>query len=112
MKNIILVTGGAGYIGSHVCKALHQAGYLPVVYDNLSAGFQHAVKWGPFELGDVLDTGRLTDVMAAHKPVAVIGMAAHIAAGESVTMPGKYYRNNTMGQLSLLEAMSACGVKN
>ena len=67
----ILVTGGAGYIGSHTCKALARAGHTPVTYDNLSRGFQHAVKWGPLERGDILDAERLAEVIARHRPQAV-----------------------------------------
>lgn len=108
----ILVTGGAGYIGSHVCKELKSAGYNPVVYDNLVSGFEVAVKWGAFEKGDVLDSARLTEVINKHNPVAVVHMAAYIAAGESVKLPGKYYKNNSFGGLCLLEAMKECGIKN
>jgi UDP-arabinose 4-epimerase len=101
----ILVTGGAGYIGSHTCKALSQAGYLPVTYDNLISGHDWAVKWGPLEPGDILDRDRLLDVMTAHKPIAVLHFAAYAYVGESLKAPGKYYRNNVVGTLTLLEAM-------
>ena len=72
LSNAVLVTGGAGYIGSHVCKALAAAGFKPVVYDNLSRGFEWAVKWGPFERGDVLDQARLEAVISRHRPTAVM----------------------------------------
>jgi len=106
----ILVTGGAGYIGSHACKALAAAGFLPVVLDNLSYGHQDAVRWGPFERGDIADRPRLDEVLAKHKPVAVMHFAAFAYVGESVTDPGKYYRNNTAGTLTLLEAMRDHGI--
>jgi UDP-arabinose 4-epimerase len=101
----ILVTGGAGYIGSHTCKALAQAGFTPVTYDNLQSGHRRAVKWGPLEEGDLADRARLAAVIAGHAPQAVIHFAASIAAGESVVDPGAYYRNNVAGSLTLLEAM-------
>jgi UDP-arabinose 4-epimerase len=106
----VLVTGGAGYIGSHACKALARAGHEPVVYDSLEHGFRDFVRWGPLERGDMLDSERLTAVIRAHKPEAVLHFAAYIAAGESVENPGKYYRNNVGGSLSLLQAMRDEGV--
>jgi UDP-arabinose 4-epimerase len=107
MPRTILVTGGAGYIGSHTCKALAQDGYLPVVYDNLSAGHADAVQWGPLEMGDCSDRTRLDAVITRHHPVAVIHFAAFAYVGESVNDPAKYYRNNVAGALTLLEAMHA-----
>jgi UDP-arabinose 4-epimerase len=109
MENI-LVTGGAGYIGSHACKALANAGYLPVVYDNLSRGHAHAVKWGPLERGDLLDRARLDEVMARHRPTAVVHFAALAYVGESVAEPLAYYRNNVAGSLTLVEAAQAAGI--
>ena len=106
----VLVAGGAGYIGSHACKALSRAGYLPVTYDNLVYGHEHAVKWGPFEAGDILDRARLDDVMRRHKPAAIMHFAAFTYVGESVSDPGKYYRNNVVGSLALLEAARDHGV--
>lgn len=106
----ILVTGGAGYIGSHVCKALAGWGYRPVVYDNLIHGHSWAVKWGPFELGDVCDFARLTEVIAKHRPVAVMHFAALAYIGESTQEPAKYYRNNVAGTLTLLDAMRAADI--
>lgn len=105
----ILVTGGAGYIGSHVCKALARAGETPVVYDNLSKGHEWAVRWGPLERGDLLDAERLRGVFARHRPEAVIHFAALIEVGESVREPEKYYRNNVGGSLTLLEEMRRAG---
>ena len=105
----ILVTGGAGYIGSHACKALAAAGYTPVTYDNLSTGWQDAVKFGPFEQGDLLDRARLDEVFAKHRPAAVVHFAALSQVGESMTDPGKYWRNNVTGSLTLIEAATDAG---
>jgi UDP-arabinose 4-epimerase len=110
MRGTVLVTGGAGYIGAHACKALSEAGYRPVVYDNFVHGHQDAVRWGPLEEGDTADQARLGEVLAAHRPAAVMHFAAFTAVGESVADPGKYYRNNVAGTLGLLEAMIAHGV--
>jgi UDP-arabinose 4-epimerase len=106
----ILVVGGAGYIGSHVCKELFNSGYLPVCYDNLIYGHEWAVKWGPLVKGDLHDANLLRQVFARYKPEGVIHLAAFAYVGESVTDPGKYYVNNVAGTLSLLESMRACGV--
>ncbi len=106
----ILVTGGAGYIGSHTCKVLHENGYLPVVYDNLVYGHEWAVKWGPFEHGDTNDRQRLDEVIQKHKPSAVMHFAAYAYVGESVENPGKYYQNNVSGTVTLLEAMRDNGI--
>lgn len=111
MNQNVLVTGGAGYIGSHTCKALAQAGFRPVVYDNLVYGHEWAVKWGPLEVGDIADRARLDEVFATYRPVAVIHFAAFAYVGESVTNPGKYYRNNVSGSLSLIEAAVHHGVE-
>lgn len=100
----ILVTGGAGYIGSHTAKLLRLEGIEPVVYDNLSTGNRSAVRWGPFVQGDILDTGYLVEVIEQHQPAAVIHFAASAYVGESVADPAKYYNNNVRGTLSLLEA--------
>lgn len=106
----ICVTGGAGYIGSHVCKALAQAGHEVVVYDNLSTGHREFVRFGPFEYGDINDSQRLRSCFNRHKPDAVIHFAASIDVGESVKNPGKYFRNNVCGALGVLEAMRDEGV--
>lgn len=108
----ILVTGGAGYIGSHACKALRQAGYVPVTYDNLSTGWADAVKFGPFEQGDLLDRARLDEVFAKHQPAAVMHFAALSLVGEAMANPGKYWRNNVTGSLTLIEAAVAAGCRN
>lgn len=110
-KGTVLVTGGAGYIGSHACKALARAGYEPVVFDNLVFGHEWAVKWGPMEQGDLNDRSRLDEVLERHRPQAVMHFAAYTYVGESVTDPGKYYRNNVVGSLTLLEAMRDHGVQ-
>lgn len=101
----VIVIGGAGYVGSHACKALARAGYLPVVYDNLCYGHEWAVKWGPLEQGDILDRRRLEEVLVRYQPGAVMHFAAFAYVGESVTDPGRYYRNNVTGTLNLLETM-------
>jgi UDP-glucose 4-epimerase len=106
MSNV-LVTGGAGYIGSHACKALKAAGFTPVTFDNLVTGWQDAVKFGPFEQGDLLDRARLDAVFAKHSPVAVMHFAALSQVGESMAEPGKYWRNNVSGSLNLIEAAVA-----
>jgi UDP-arabinose 4-epimerase len=106
----ILVTGGAGYIGSHTCKALARAGFTPVTYDNLCYGHRWAVRWGPFEEGDIGDRRRLDEVMAQYQPAAVMHFAAFAYVGESVESPAKYYRNNVAGSLTLIEAALEHGV--
>lgn len=111
MKSV-LVTGGAGYIGSHACKSLLRAGYLPVTYDNLSTGWREAVKFGPFEQGDLRDRARLDEVFATHRPVAVMHFAALSQVGESMSDPGKYWSNNVTGSLCLIEAAIAAGCMN
>jgi UDP-glucose-4-epimerase GalE len=106
----VLVTGGAGFIGSHVCKALARSGYRPVVYDNLGQGFADAVRWGPLEIGDLADRQRLDQVIRQHRPEAVMHFAGLIAVGESVVKPGLYYRNNVADSLTLLEAVRDHGI--
>jgi UDP-glucose-4-epimerase GalE len=103
----VLVTGGAGYIGSHAAKALHQAGYRVVVYDNLVAGHRAAVKYGPLVEGDITDVGALRAALRQHEVFAVMHFAAFLDVGESVRDPLRYYRNNVVGALSVLEAMVA-----
>jgi UDP-arabinose 4-epimerase len=106
----VLVTGGAGYVGSHACKALAAAGYLPVTYDNLERGHREMVRWGPLEEGDLLDARRLDEVLKAHRPASVMHFAAFAYVGESVSDPALYYRNNVGGSLTLLEAMRRHGI--
>ena len=112
MPNKVLVTGGAGYIGSHACKALAAAGYVPVTYDNLCTGWREAVKFGPFEQGDLMDRARLDEVFAAYKPVAVMHFAALSQVGEAMREPGKYWRGNVCASLNLIEATMAAGVRD
>lgn len=109
MPDHVLVTGGAGYIGSHACKALRAAGYVPVTFDNLVTGWQEAVKFGPFVQGDLLDRAALDAAFAAWQPVAVMHFAALSQVGESMSLPGKYWRNNVLGSLNLIEAACAAG---
>lgn len=108
----ILVTGGAGYIGSHTCKALKARGYTPVVYDNLYSSSGHAVRWGPMEKGDVRDKARLISVIESYKPSAIIHFAAHIRVGESVSDPALYYSNNVYGSHCVFDAAKEKGIKN
>ncbi len=105
----ILVTGGAGYIGSHTCQLLAQRGYEPVVYDNLVYGHASAVQWGPLHRGDLFEKDKLRQVFESEKIEAVLHFAAYAYVGESVKDPMKYYRNNVMGTMSLLEV---CVEKN
>lgn len=103
-QNHILVTGGAGYIGSHACKALQYAGYVPVTFDNLVTGWQDAVKFGPFEQGDLLNRSDIDRVFEKYDPVAVMHFAALSQVGESMQKPGLYWQNNVMGSLNLIQA--------
>src|SRR6202044_157863 len=105
MSQSVLVTGGAGYIGSHACKALAQAGYLPVTYDNLSRGHRHAVRWGPLVQGEIADRAAIATALNAHGISSVMHFAAFAYVGESGTDPALYYRNNVGGTLALLEAV-------
>ena len=106
----ILVTGGAGYIGSHTAKLLAAAGHEPVIFDDLSQGHEWAVKWGPLERGSLSDPARLAEVFAGRKIDAVVHFAANALVGESMSNPAKYFQNNTVGSLNLLNAMREAGV--
>lgn len=108
----VIVTGGAGYIGSHTCKALAQHGYLPITVDDLSNGTKEAVKWGPFEEADIIDADKLTQIFETYHPKAVLHFAAFIAVAESVEKPGKYYHNNTFGSMVLCKTMQRMGINN
>jgi UDP-arabinose 4-epimerase len=101
----ILVTGGAGYIGSHACKALAEKGYVPITYDNLSRGNAWAVKWGPLERGDIADAQRLCAVLHKYQPRALMHFAAYAYVGESVEQPLLYYQNNFSGTAVLLRTL-------
>ncbi|MBB4439161.1 MULTISPECIES: UDP-glucose 4-epimerase GalE [Rhizobium] len=104
MPRYILVTGGAGFIGSHICKALSRAGMIPVTYDNLSTGHADSVRWGPLIRAELADVATLRRTLAEFSPDCVIHCGANAYVGESVDMPRKYYRNNVVGSLTLLEA--------
>lgn len=106
----VLVTGGAGYIGSHTAKALAQAGIEPVVFDNLSAGHPWAVKWGPLFKGDLSDRDAICRAIQDYDVVAVIHLAAHAYVGESVREPRKYFQNNITNTLNLLDVLLDTGV--
>jgi UDP-arabinose 4-epimerase len=106
----IFVTGGAGYVGSHCCKAFAEAGWSVVVYDNLKHGWRDMVRWGRLIEGDILDRSALEAAMAEIKPDAVAHFAALIAVGESVADPALHYENNSVGAFNVLQAMRAIGV--
>jgi UDP-glucose 4-epimerase len=107
---VILVTGGAGYIGSHTCLDLSAKGFTPVVYDNLSNGHAEFAQWGPFEKGDIRDRAKLDAVIAKYNPKAIVHFAAAIEVGESVRDPGSFYENNVAGTISLLRAAQGAGI--
>jgi len=107
----VLVTGGAGYIGGHACKALAKAGYAPVAMDNLVHGHRSAVRWGPFVHGDLADGALVRRVLREHRIKAVMHFAAYAYVGESMQEPGKYFENNFGNSVRLLEAMRVEGVK-
>lgn len=108
---VILVTGGAGYIGAHACKALARAGHTPVAFDNLTTGWAEAVKFGPFIEGDLMDRAAVDAAFATHKPEAVMHFAALSQVGDSMKDPGRYWRENVTGALNLVEAAVAHGCK-
>ena len=110
MAKTVFVTGGAGFVGSHCCKAFAEAGWNVVVYDNLSRGWRDLVKWGPLIQGDILDYEKLSTAIAETKPDLVAHFAAVAYVGESVTDPGRYYHVNTAGSLNVLRAMQESGV--
>ncbi len=112
MADNVIVTGGAGYIGSHTCKVLAALGFEPITYDNLSRGHEWAVRWGPLEVGELGDANRLTEVLRRYRPVAVLHFAGLAYVGESVANPESYYVNNVAGSLSLLRAMLAHEVRH
>jgi UDP-glucose 4-epimerase len=108
----ILVTGGAGYIGAHACKALARAGFVPVAYDNLSTGWAEAVKFGPLVQGDLLDVAAIDAAFSRYRPVAVLHFAALSLVGDSMLDPGLYWRTNVNGSLNLVEAAVRAGCMN
>src|SRR5260370_20949360 len=107
MSQSVLVTGGAGYIGSHACKALARAGYRPVVFDDLSRGHREAVRWGPLVEGSLAERSKLAEALDQHRVSVVMHFAAYAYVREAVTHPALYYSNNLCRSLSLLEAMRA-----
>src|SRR5882757_850661 len=109
MGQNILVTGGAGYIGSHACKALAEAGYTPIAYDNLVYGHREAVRWGPLIEADLADRALLAEAIAQHEVAAIMHFAAFAYVGESMAKPEIYFRNNLVNSLGLLDAMLASG---
>src|SRR5437879_6483725 len=107
----VLVTGGAGYIGSHTAKALACSGFEPVVLDNLSLGHRWAVKWGPLVKGDLANAALIREVIATYDVRAVIHFAANAYVGESMGTPRQYFRNNVANTLNLLESLLDTGVR-
>jgi UDP-arabinose 4-epimerase len=112
MSKAILVTGGAGYVGSHAAKALAAAGYSPIVFDNLVHGHRDAVQWGPFIQGDLADRGLLADTLRRHRIAAVMHFAAFAYVGESMVKPEIYFANNLINSFGLLETMREAGVRH
>ena len=112
MTQHVLVTGGAGYIGAHACKALARAGFTPVAFDNLSTGWAEAVKFGPLFQGDLMDPAALDAAFAQYKPIAVLHFAALSLVGDSMSDPGRYWRVNVNGSLNLVEAAVRAGCLN
>ena len=108
----ILVTGGAGYIGSHACKLLAANGHTPVTFDNLSTGWRDAIQFGPAEFGDLADRARVDEVLKTHKPDAVMHFAALSDVGQSMRDPALYWRNNVIGSMTLLDAVCAAGIED
>lgn len=106
----VLVTGGAGYIGTQTCKALKEAGFFPIAYDNLTRGYPEGVQWGRLEIGDLSDRKKLIEVIDKYRPIAVIHIAALKSVGESVKDPAKYYLNNVSGSIILLDVMREKGL--
>jgi UDP-arabinose 4-epimerase len=107
----VLVTGGAGYVGSHACKALARAGHVPITYDNLIRGHRELVKWGPLEIGDIHDKARLVEVMNRYRPAAVMHFASFIFVNESVAQPQLYEHNIVGGTRTLVDAMAGADVR-
>lgn len=112
MTRTVLITGGAGYVGSHCCKAFANAGWNVVTLDNLSRGWREAVRWGPLIECDIRNEERVRSTLSIYKPDLVAHFAALAYVGESVADPARYYVNNTAGTLALLEAMRAAGCRH
>jgi UDP-glucose-4-epimerase GalE len=111
VSGAVLVAGGAGYIGSHVSKALAEAGFIPVCFDTLEKGHEWAVKWGPLERGDIGDSERLDEVFARHRPMAIVHLAGYIEVGESVREPERYMLNNVTKTQALIDAALRHGIE-
>jgi len=111
MSKAVLVTGGAGYIGSHACKALARAGYTPVVLDNMVYGHREAVRWGPLVEGELADRPLLAATLKRFDIAAVMHFAAFAYVGESMVKPEVYFGNNVVNSLGLVEAMREAGVR-
>ncbi|WP_413204246.1 UDP-glucose 4-epimerase GalE [Rhodospirillum sp. A1_3_36] len=107
----ILVTGGAGYVGSHVCKALAEEGWTPITYDNLSNGHEWAVQWGPLEIGDIRDRERLKSIVQTYNPAGALHFAGRIEVGESIRQPILFYDINVNGTLVLVDVLVEAGVE-
>lgn len=109
-RRVVLVTGGAGYVGSHACQALERCGYVPVAFDDLRTGYEASVRFGPLFIGSLASPDHIRAALAEHRPIAVMHFAASAYVGESVTDPARYYRNNVVNTLNLLDAMRDQGV--
>lgn len=107
----VLVVGGAGYIGAHTCRALAEAGYRPVVFDNLSNGHAEFVRWGPLVTGDIRDRARIEAAIRRYRPAAILHFAGLIEVGQSVRDPASFYEHNAVGSLNLLAAAHAFGIQ-
>jgi len=112
MAERILVTGGAGYIGSHTCKALAGRGWTPVVLDDLDRGHRDAVRWGPLYAGDIADAGLLRRILREHDIRAIVHFAAYAYVGESMQEPEKYFLNNVAKSIAMLGTALAAGVRH
>src|SRR5258707_15219866 len=112
MGKNILVPGGAGYIGSHACKAMMKAGYTPIAYDSLVYGHRDAVRWGPLVEGDLADRRLLADTLARFEVAAVLHFAAFAYVGESMAKPQLYFQNNVVNTLTLLDVMLAAPLRH
>jgi len=108
----VLVAGGAGYVGSHTCMQLSEAGFLPVTFDNLTNGHREFVQWGPLEEGDIRDAQTVTEAFRKHRPIAVLHLAGLIDVGESIRDPQSFYDNNVAGSVTLFGAALAAGIKS
>jgi UDP-arabinose 4-epimerase len=108
----VVVTGGAGFIGSHTCKALHALGYSPITVDTLSRGNEKAVRWGPLVRADIRDRDVLASTFEHYKPIAIIHFAALAYVGESVSNPSEYYNSNVTGTIAVLDACRDAKIRN